>query len=136
MCRSTSFGAKLNWYREVGYENHRRRSVYREGVHQDRTVVIYIFRANKHGKPCTVVQAEEKGSTILCAFAAGSMEWFPASCVLDDTLLASEPPKTLRDEFAIAAMSGLVFNKGLELTLEDINGCYELADSMMEVRKK
>ena len=42
----------------------------------------------------------------------------------------------LRDYLAGQAMSGLVAHGGVQLSVEEIESCYEIADAMMEARKK
>jgi hypothetical protein len=48
-----------------------------------------------------------------------------------------EEPKTLRDEFAMAALGGLFSNNRIEIVNYDqcSKECYKMADAMMEARK-
>ena len=95
------------------------------------------------GKECVVEDDDGMGG-VLCRFSDGTRVWFPKSCVVDgseepmqilpDGTMA--PVKTLRDEFAMAALTGLVTRSGVELTVEEIKACYEIADVVMEARKK
>ena len=95
------------------------------------------------GKECVVEDDDGMGG-VLCRFSDGTRVWFPKSCVVDgseepmqilpDGTIA--PVKTLRDEFAMSVLSGLVTRSGVELTVEEIKACYEIADVVMEARKK
>lgn len=47
--------------------------------------------------------------------------------------------KTLRDEFAMSVLSGLIMSKAHSLSFhpaDDAKYCYNLADAMLEERKK
>ena len=50
----------------------------------------------------------------------------------------NKSPKTLRDEFAMAALSGIIATPNLQTTDVKIlaGAAYGLADAMMEARKK
>ena len=112
------------------------------------------------GKESTVIRYDDSDGTALCRFSDDICTWFPKSCVelepqdepssfpsladvdkepmqiLPDGTIA--PVKTLRDEFAMAAlglMGGDVrwANAGEKYIAEN---AYEIADAMMEARKK
>ena len=84
------------------------------------------------GKECVVEDDDGMGG-VLCRFSDGTRVWFPKSCVVDETVTRAE---TLRDEIAMAALTGLVTRSGVELSTEEIKACYEIADVVMEARKK
>ena len=85
------------------------------------------------GGECVVIRYDDVDGTVLCGFQSGEQEWFPKSCVVDETVTRAE---TLRDEIAMAALTGLVTRSGVELSTEEIKACYEIADVAMEARKK
>ena len=99
------------------------------------------------GKECVVEDDDGMGG-VLCRFSDGTRVWFPKSCVVD----GSEEPmqilpewtmvtiKTLRDEFAMAAMESLLFSGFDEVAKIDeaklAEMSYKISDAMMEARKK
>ena len=99
------------------------------------------------GKECVVEDDDGMGG-VLCRFSDGTRVWFPKSCIVD----GSEEPmqilpewtmvtiKTLRDEFAMAAMESLLFSGFDEVAKIDeaklAEMSYKISDAMMEARKK
>ena len=99
------------------------------------------------GQECIVQRRDDSDGLLLCLFSDCKSVWFPKSCVVEDELEEPmqitpdgtiAPVKTLRDEFAMAAlglMGGDVrwANAGKKYIAEN---AYEIADAMMEARKK
>ena len=99
------------------------------------------------GQECIVQRRDDSDGLLLCLFSDCKSVWFPKSCVVEDELEEPmqilpdgtlTPVKTLRDEFAMAAlglMGGDVrwANAGEKYIAEN---AYEIADAMMEARKK
>ncbi|WP_312283322.1 hypothetical protein [Candidatus Igneacidithiobacillus taiwanensis] len=101
------------------------------------------------GKECVVEDDAGMGG-VLCRFSDGTRAWFPKSCVADE----SEEPmqilpdgtiasvKTLRDEFAMATLSGYLasFPDDANIKPEHMRNiaefCYLMSDAMLEARKK
>lgn len=104
----------------------------------------------KCGQPIIFIgkKDHEKG-LVYCKFTDGEAYWFPASCI--EGYEPEEPMqilpegtmvtiKTLRDEFAMAAMESLLLSwldevaKIDEAKLAEMS--YKISDAMMEARKK
>lgn len=51
-------------------------------------------------------------------------------------LLESVKPTDLRDQFASAALTGLLANPVSEFVIKDTDVCYELADAMLKAREE
>lgn len=101
------------------------------------------------GAECIVLKRDDVEGTVLCRFPGDTRAWFPKSCLVEDkpeeplqvipvgTLI---PVKTLRDEFAMAAMESLLLSwldeavKIDEAKLAEMS--YKISDAMMEARKK
>ena len=97
------------------------------------------------GEECIVLKRDDVEGTVLCRFPGDTRAWFPQSClVMDEPLQVSADEttaqvKTLRDEIAMAALNGYLarFSEGADANPSGgARFCYELADAMMEARKK
>ena len=97
------------------------------------------------GEECIVLKRDDVEGTVLCRFPGDTRAWFPQSClVMDEPLQVSADEttaqvKTLRDEIAMAALNGYLarFSEGAAANPSGVaRFCYELADAMMEARKK
>ena len=96
------------------------------------------------GQECFMLDHDDSDDTVLCRFHDDERSWFPKSCVVEfeqeETTPENTEPKTLRDEFAMAAMESLLFSGFDEVAKIDeaklAEMSYKISDAMMEARKK